>query len=341
MRRRGLALLVFGASLVASLSVTCSNPRADMPAEEQARRAKIVARVGPRTVTVGDLEDRLAVVPRFQLATFGDSPDAIRRKFLNDIVVQDLLLAAGAEDKKLDKDLPIAHQLQRVLSSATMRAVRIQVGPAAAISMDEVKRYYEENRGRYDAPERYGIWRILCKTREEALEVLAAAKKEATPKNYEALARDHSLDKATYLRGGNLGFIGPDGTSNEAGLKVDPAIPKAAASVKDGEFVPQPVPEGENFAVVWRRGTIGASKRSVDDAAGQIRDTLWKQRVEAAQKKLNDELRARDVRDVNPDLLRGIDISTSDGNIIPRKRPGQVAPGAPATPAPTSSSKPK
>jgi peptidyl-prolyl cis-trans isomerase C len=332
MRCRGLALIV-----VASLFATSSSPRAEMSADEQARRAKIVAHVGARTVTVGDLEDRLALVPRFQLATFGDSPDAIRRKFLNDIVVQDLLLAAGAEDKKLGESLPTSHQLQRMLSSATLRAVRIQVGPASAISMDDVKRYYEENKGRYDAPERYGIWRILCKTREEALEVLAAAKKEPTPKNYEALARDHSLDKATYLRGGNLGFIGPDGTSNEAGLKVDPAIPKAAASVKDGEFVPQPVAEGENFAVVWRRGTIGASKRSVDDAAGQIRDTLWKQRVEAAQKKLNDELRARDVRDVNPDLLRGIDISTADGNIIPRKRPGQVPPGGPA---PTSSLKP-
>ncbi len=338
MRCRGFALIV-----IASLFATSGSPRAADPTngtpDEQARRAKIVAHVGKRTVTVGDLEERLAIVPRFQLATFGDSPDAIRRKFLSDIVIQDLLLAAGAEDKKLDAQLPTSHQLERVLSSATLRAVRIQVGPASAISMDDVKRYYEENKGRYDAPERYGIWRILCKTREEALEVLVAAKKEPTPKNYESLARDHSLDKATYLRGGNLGFIAPDGTSNEAGLKVDPAIPKAAASVKDGEFVSQPVAEGENFAVVWRRGTIGASKRSVDDAAGQIRDTLWKQRVEAAQKKLNDELRAKGVRDVNPDLLRGIDISTSDGNIIPRKRPGQVPPGA--TSAPTSSAKPK
>jgi peptidyl-prolyl cis-trans isomerase C len=342
MRPRGLLAVAALASLFAVLFTTQSSPRADMPPEEAARRAKIVAHVGPRTVTVGELEDRLAMVPRFQLATFGNSPDAIRRKFLNDIVVQDLLLSAGAQGKKLDKELPTSHQIQRALSSATLRAVRVQVGAASAIAMDDVKRFYDENKNRYDAPERFGIWRILCKTREEAVDVIAAAKKDPTPKNYEALARDHSLDKATYLRGGNLGFIAPDGTSNEAGLKVDPAIPKAAAAVKDGELVAQPVAEGEYFAVVWRRGTIAAAKRTVDDAAGQIRDTLWKQRVEAAQKKLEDELRARDVRDINPDLLRGIDISTSDGNIIPRKRPGQVTPLSPAAPgAATTSAQPK
>jgi len=323
MRARWALPLIF-ASLFASRS-----PRAEMSAEEQARRAKVVATVGSKTVTVGELEDRLATVPRFQLATFGDSPDAIRRKFLNDVIVQDLLLSLGAKEKKLDEDLATKHQLDRALSSATLRAVRRQIGVASAIPMDDVKKYYEENRSRFDAPERYGIWRILCKTKEEAQEVLDKAKKDATPKNFEALARDHSVDKATYLRGGNLGFIAPDGTSNEAGLKVDPAIPKAAAGVKDGEFVAQPIAEGENWAVVWRRGTIAPSKRSVEDAAAQIRDTLWKQRVEAAQKKLEDDLRAAKVRDVNPDLLRGIDISTSDGNIVPRKRPGQVAPGKP------------
>jgi peptidyl-prolyl cis-trans isomerase C len=319
------------ATIVASsLFVTRGAPRADMPADEQARRAKIVARVGSKTVTVAELEDRLAMVPRFQLSTFGDTPDAIRRKFLNDVIVQDLLLSLGAEDKKLDKDLATAHQLDRALSSATMRAVRKDVGVASAIPMEDVKRYYDENKSRFDQPERIGIWRILCKTKEEAQEVLDAAKKEPTQKSFEALARDHSLDRATYLRGGNLGFVAPDGTSNEAGLKVDPALPKAAASVKNGELVPQPIAEGEGFAVVWRRATVAATKRSVEDAAAQIRDTLWKQRVEAAQKKLEDDLRAAKVRDVNPDLLRGIDISTTDGNIGPRKRPGQVAPGKPA-----------
>jgi peptidyl-prolyl cis-trans isomerase C len=326
MRRSSAFLAVLAALAVASLFVTRDSTRAETNAEEASRRAKIVVRVGAKTMTLGELEDRISAVPRFQLATFGADPDAIRHKFVSDIIVPELLLAAGAEDRKLDRELPTSHQVERARSSAALRAVRAEVGSAAAIPMDDVKKFYDDNRSRYDAPERYGIWRILCKTKDEAAEVLAAAKKDATPKNFETLAREHSVDKATYLRSGNLGFVAPDGSSNEAGLKVDAVVPKAAASVKDGELVGEPVKEGDNWAVVWRRGTIGASRRSVEDAAGQIRDTLWKQRVEQASKKLEDDLRARRVKEVNPDLLQGIDVSVTDGNIVPRKRPGQVPP---------------
>jgi peptidyl-prolyl cis-trans isomerase C len=289
-------------------------------------RAKVVATIGTRAVTLGELEDRMAAVPPYQLKSFGDDAATVKRRFLDEVIVPEVLLSLAAEDKKLDKQIPTDHQVERARSSATLRALRRQIGPASSISMDEVKAYYEANKARFDAPDRIGIWRILTKTKAEAQEVLDAAKKDPTHETFTRLAREKSIDKATYLRGGNLGFISPDGQSNEPNLKVDAALYTAAASVKEGSFVPQPVQEGENFAVVWRRGTVGASKRSVEEAAGQIRDTLWRQKVEAAEKKLIDDLRAARVKDLNEELLQGIDISRSDGTIAPRKRPGQVAP---------------
>jgi peptidyl-prolyl cis-trans isomerase C len=216
--------------------------------------------------------------------------------------------------------------MKRALSSATMRAARERVGKASDISMDEVNKYYEENRSHFDTPERYGIWRILCRTREEAVSVLEAAKKDGTPQNFTALARDHSVDKATNMRGGNLGFLAADGTSNEAGLKADPAIVKAAQAVKDGEFVPTPVAEGPYFAVVWRRGTVGALHRTAVEAKEQIQNALFKHNLEEADKKLIDDLRARDLLDFNPELVNSIDVTPGEGNIVPRKRPGQVPP---------------
>jgi peptidyl-prolyl cis-trans isomerase C len=204
--------------------------------------------------------------------------------------------------------------------------------------MDEVKKYYDENRSHFDTPERYSIWRILCKTREEAVSVLEAAKKDATPQNFTALARDHSVDKATTMRGGNLGFLAADGTSNEAGLKADPAIVKAAQAVKDGEFVSTPVAEGPYFAVVWRRGTVGALHRSVEEAKDQIQSTLFKQKLEETSKKLLDDLRARDLHEFNPELVNSIEVTPGEGDIVPRRRAGQVPPlgaigsGRPASP---------
>jgi peptidyl-prolyl cis-trans isomerase C len=128
------------------------------------------------------------------------------------------------------------------------------------------------------------------------------------------------------MRGGNLGFLGADGTSNEAGLKADPTIVRAALTVKEGEIVPAPVAEGSNFAVVWRRGTVGAMHRTVEESKEQIQTTLFKQKLEDAQKKLLEDLRNRELHDFNPELVNSIDVTPGEGNIVPRRRPGQVPP---------------
>lgn len=330
---------VAGAVALALMVTSKGALHAGMDEAEQARRAAVVAKVGDKTITAGELEDRLAAVPRFQLQTFGDSPDAIRRKFLNDVIVPEVLLARGAEEKSAADDMSLQHTKNRALANATQRAIREKLGRASDISMDDVRAYYTQHLDHYDTPERIAVWRILCKSREEAATVLDAAKKDTTPTGFMALARDHSLDKATSLRGGNLGFLMPDGTSNEAGLKADPSVVKAAQGVKDGELVPTPVNEGAYFSVVWRRGTVGAMKRSVDDVKEQIRDTLYKQRIEEANKKLIDDLRARELKDFNPELVNMIDLTGADGTVSSRKRPGQVPPlGQIQTARPPSSS---
>jgi peptidyl-prolyl cis-trans isomerase C len=195
-----------------------------------------------------------------------------------------------------------------------MRALRARVGAPSSVSMEDVQAYYDKNKARYDAPERYQIWRISCATKDEAEAVLAEAKRDPTVTHWNKLAREHSVDKATYLRGGNIGFVSLDGTSNETGLRIDPAIPKAAQAVRDGEFASEPVAEGAGFAVVWRRGTVGASHRSALDAK------------ETEKKNLLAELRTKNLKELNAELLTGIDVAAPDGVITPRKRPGQIAP---------------
>jgi peptidyl-prolyl cis-trans isomerase C len=300
--------------------------RAPHAADDAARRAAVVAHVGPRTITVGELESRLAVVPRFQLLTFGSTPADVARKFLDQIIVPEALMALGAEDQHLDQDPAVAYNIERTLSNATVRATRASVGLASAIPADEVKAYFEANKERFDMPERINVFRILCASRDEAQQVLDEAKKDGTLPKFTALARDHSLDKATYLRGGNLGFVFPDGRSNEPGLVVDPAVVKAAQGVRDGDMVAAPVPEGPSFAVVWRRGTVKPVHRTLDDVSGQIRDILWRAKKEKADQEEMTRLKAK-VSEVNESLLGTFDVAIDDGKIGPRRRPG-VAPPA-------------
>jgi len=270
----------------------------------------------------------MAQVPAFQLKTFGNNDAEIRKAFVEQVIIPEALWSQGAKARHIDTRVPTRFDLDRARAQATLRALKARLGPPQNVSMEDVQAYYDKNKPRYDAPERYQIWRISCATREEAQSVIAQAKKDPTVPTWNKLARDHSLDKATYLRGGNVGFVTLEGQSNETGLKIEPAIAKAASAVKDGEIVPDPVAEGSGFAVVWRRGTVGASHRSVTEVKEQIQWSILRQREEDEKKKLLAELRAKNLKEVNPEILTGIDVAPPDGVIVPRKRPGQVAPGS-------------
>jgi len=280
-----------------------------------ARRATTVASVGAgptsRKITAGDIEDRIAAMPSYQRAIFGGTAEAIRRRFLDEVLVREALLSLGAQAEKMDAQPAVEQAIDRAAAEATVRSVRSSLGPASDISMDDVGAYYERNRARYDAPARTQVWRILCKTSDEAQAVLDAAKADPTPKTFAQLARDHSQDKATALRSGNLGFLTSDGTSSEPGLRVDPAIVRAAETVRDGDLVGAPVAEGELFAVVWRRGTIPARKRSPLDVASPIREILWRERAKAKVDELLVSLRAAKVRDLREDLLDNVDLGAA------------------------------
>ena len=285
----------------------------DRAADAASDEATIVARVGTDgKIHARELEAALGAMPPFQRDAFGITPDAVRRHFLMEVLVPRVLLALGAESRELASQARTAYEIERARSSATLRALRGRIGSAAAISMLDVEKYYDDNRARYDTPERYQLWRILCPTREVALVVLDQMKRDSSAKRFSELARDNSLDKATNLRDGNLGFLTTDGSSNEPGLRVDPAVVHAAQSVRDGEIVPTPVAEGRYFSVVWRRGTIPANRRTVDAVAAQIRDAIWKSRVKESTDVLLTALRAAKLRDYDDAILEEVELPKDD-----------------------------
>jgi peptidyl-prolyl cis-trans isomerase C len=275
------------------------------------RRSQVAVRLGTLSFSVGEVEDRIAAMPAFQRASFGATPSAIARRFVMEIMVPEALLELRASATGIADKPPAAYAIERARSTGTVRAVRARVGEASAISNDEVAAYYEQNRERFSSPIRFQIWRILCKTRDEAQAVLDAVKAKPTPANFSALARDHSLDKGSNLRGGDLGFVEEDGSTAEPGLRVDLALVRAVAKVKDGEWVAAPVPEGDYFAVAWRRGTRPAFVRTASEAAPQIRETLRKLRVEYETDELLARLRATRLQGLDDTPLDAADIATT------------------------------
>jgi peptidyl-prolyl cis-trans isomerase C len=282
-----------------------------------------VAKVGPRVFTISDVERRIASVPAFQLRYFGKSPDEIRHRFVQETLIKDALYVQGAEEEKLTDVPEVAERIRGVLRSALINKITAEASAAGPIADEEVKAYYEANRSTYHAPARVVLWRIVVATREEAQGVIDKVKTDLTPKKWNEIAREQSLDKTTSMRGGNLGIVEPTGATSDPNLKVDPALVTAAEKVKDGELVPEPVADESKWAVLWRRQSMRAVDRPLDMEATQIRLVLMRQRTDKRITEAIAELRKKNVGETNADLLELLAVSGM-GEVSPVKRPGTL-----------------
>ena len=322
--RRGtyLAALLFFAS--------AASPRG-VAADGDLRLDTVVAKVGPSTITVGELERRLRAMPAFQFDALAPTPEEARRRFLDEVMIEELLFSEAAKVRKLEQDEAIRAKINDVMRAARVNLLRQET----VVGADEIAAFYRENKARFDTPQRIGMFRILCASRAEADAVLAQARSHGGLQAWNELARERSLDKTTHLRGGNLGFIAADGSSSEVTVRVSPALYAAADRVKDGELVPEPVPEGSQWAVIWRRGTVPAIHRTIDQETNAIRQVLSRQKLAESLRALLARLRSEQPVEKSPQLVDVIEV-TPIGEVVQRARPGMVPHRAAGAPEPTA-----
>lgn len=315
-----------------ALALAASTALAQTP-PVPAGNGEVAVTVGASTLSVADVERRLSAIPSFQLRQFGDTPSEIKKKFVETILVPELLAVEEARRRGVEK-LPATRDRIR---DALRQAMETELREAAnSVSPDEIKSYYDQNKHRFNTPRRLKLWRILVRDESAAKQVLAEVKPEElkSTEKWNKSAREASIDKSTHMRDGDLGFVLPDGQTEMPQLRVDPALFAAADKVKDGELVPEPVKEGEHWAVVWRRGSLEAVNRTLAQEGPAIRQLLSREKVANLSNELAKKLEADLVKNVNYELVKYINVDPS-GDVGGRQRPGVVPrhrpknPGAP------------
>lgn len=291
----------------------------------------VVVTVGEVSVKQAELERRLASVPRFQLARYGDDDASIKRGFVDQVLVPEILYSTHADQEKLAGGPRARARLREARRQALVEGLRDEVEKQDPVTDAELQAYYDEHKDRFHTPERIQIWRILVKTEAEAKAVIAEATKAGDPKTWRKLARDKSIDKATAMRGGNLGFVLPDGQTNMPRVKVASALYTAAKEAKNGEILPKPVAEEKEWAVIWRRGSVAAVERTLESESRTIKKLLMQKKLDKKLEALLADLTKKHVTR-NDDLLALIKLPEKPAG--PRTRPQVVpkAPGSAATP---------
>jgi len=295
----------------------------------------VLVRVQDLHATVAEVTRRLAALGPGQFSSLGTPVEAPRR-FVETVLVPELEYSLEAKQRGLDQSVAYRDRERVVLRQALDAALKAQSVSEKPISDDDLKAYYDANKARFAQPLGLRLWRILVDDEASAKRLLEQARSAGSLAKWSELARDNSLDKATNLRQGDLGFVHADGATDVPRVRVDSALFQAAQAVKDGEIVPQPVREGGKFAIVWRRGSRPEKARSLEQEKDSIRALLERQRTEVVRSALLTELREKFAREQHPELLDQLPEGMF-GNKLARPRPTLTAPRAPGLklPAPT------
>lgn len=282
--------------------------------------ATAVARAGDSVITVGQVERRLASMPPGQLASLGGNLASAPRRLVEQILVPEMQAELEAKARGLEQSPRVLDRTREILRQAMDAALKAEAHGEKPVTAQEVAAYFAENRSRFEQPKRVRIWRILVDDEALAKTIIADVKAKGEPTKWSELTRQHSIDKATNMRQGDLGFVRPDGSTDAVRVRVDPAVFQAAETVKDGEIVPRPVREAGKFAVIWRRGSLPAKSRTLQQEEPSIRQLLERRRVDEARQAFLQKERAGKVRDEHPELLAQIPDALI-GERKPRPRP--------------------
>ena len=257
--------------------------------------ALVVAKVGDRTITLGDYAATLERMDQFDRLRY-QSPE--RRKELLQEIIDVELLAEDARKRKLDQEPETQQAIRQILRDAILADIKRDLPAPADIPEAEVRAYFEAHRNDYRDPERRRVAELVVKDKETANKVIALAKK-TNSREWGELYRTHSVvplrkgpDGQPLEMAGDLGLVGPPGDPRGDNPRVLPEVRRAVFEIGEiGEVLARPVQTSAGFHIVRLLGKSDAHERSLSDADRSIRVTLLQAKIAEREKALEAELR--------------------------------------------------
>jgi DNA-directed RNA polymerase subunit F len=255
--------------------------------------AQVLARVGDRSITLGDYVAALEHLDQFDRMRY-QSPE--RRRELLGEMIDVMLLADEARDKGYDTDPVTQQEIREILRDALLKKAREGAPTPNEIAGDEVREYFAAHKVDFRDPERRRLSVIVLSNEAAANAVLDAAKK-ATPMQWGELVRARSIDPHAKANvpvdlAGDVGFVSPPGDTRGANLNVPEEVRAAAFDIAGvGDVLARVVKAGAKFYVVKLASRSDARDRTLQDSERAIRVKLAQEKMRAKEEVLLDELR--------------------------------------------------
>jgi len=284
----------------------------------EAQAKQVLARVGDRTITLGDFASAIEHMDQFDRMRY-QAPE--RRKELLNEMIDVMLLADEARARGYDKDPQTEQDLREILRDAYLRKVRQGVPQPKEIPDTEVKAYFDAHKADFHDPERRRLSVVVLPSRAAAEAVLATAR-GASPSQWGELVRGKSIDPSAKANvpvdlAGDIGFVSPPGDPRGANGRVPDEVRTAAyesPTVNAGDVVSHVVPVGSNrFYVVRITSKTDPHDRALADVENTIRVKLAQQKAHDKEESSIDGLRQQFQVKIDETALGQVQVGLPDG----------------------------
>lgn len=276
--------------------------------------ARVLAKVGDRTITLGDYEAALEHMDQFDRLRYG-APD--RRKELLTEMIDVMLLADEAREQGYDKDPETQQEIREILRDAVLKQVREGLPRPSEIPEDEVRSYFEAHRADFRDPERRRVSAIVLTGESAATAVLDVVRKN--PAAWGELVRLRSVDPESKADvppdlAGDLGFVSPPGDPRGKSPRIPEEVRAAVFELQRvGDISPRVVRAGDKVYVVKLAAKTDPQDRALQDAERSLRVKLAQDRMNAREAELVDDLRKQFPVQIDERALAAVKVELDDG----------------------------
>jgi hypothetical protein len=255
-------------------------------------QAQVLARVGDRTITLGEYAAALEHMDQFDRLRYR-TPE--RRRALLGEMIDTMLLADEAREKGYDRDPETQEEIRQILRDAVLRKARETLPAPNDIEESEVRAYFEAHRGDFRDPERRRVSAVVLPSEASAAAALETLRKD--PQAWAALVRTESLDsqaKETTAPdlAGDLGFVGPPGDPRGQNARVPEEVRAAVFELAHvGDISPRAVNADHKAYVLKLQAKTDSHDRTLPEVERTIRVKLAQEKAHAGEAALLETLR--------------------------------------------------